>query len=161
MTKEKQAKWDDLAQKHEFLFGKKPRKNMKLETLEKKVNDEAKNRKPSEDEVKQDTDSVEITQKMEELAELTKAESEKNEARTAMITLVATQKGVHMSMLGEGQDVAIMIATAMANQPMIDAVITNAAMMSQMRKQQVAQQVQDASGGAKAPEGMPKPQTEA
>ena len=130
--KEKDAKWNELAQKHEALFGKKPRANMKLETLEKKVNDSEPDTTPEEVEV-----NPKIGELLEELSK--EAQSEATDDRPAMISLVSGSKGIHMSMLGEGQDVAILLATAMSSQPMIEAVVANAYMMAQMRKQQVAQ----------------------
>lgn len=162
-NKGKDAKWEELAQKHEFLFGKKPRKNMKIENLEKKVQEEVELRGSGK------SDDVEIInpaipEKMSELLELSKEDAESTDGKQAMLALVATNHGVHMAMAGEGEDIAIMIATSMSSQPMIAAVVSNAAIMYQMRQQQVAQQMKETDGAIieeVAPEGLPKPQTEA
>jgi hypothetical protein len=137
MKEDNTAKWQSLAQTHEFLFGKKPSKNMKLENLEKKVNEEIEKRGGIEG-------NDAIPTKMQEILNLAKEEAEANDEKPAMICLAATTKGVHMALLGEGQDVAVMIATAMDNQPMIEAVVGNAAMMCQMRKQDIAKQMKEA-----------------
>ena len=147
MKENSSAEWKSLAEKHESLFGKKPSKSMKLENLEKKVNEEVEKRGE-----KQGEDLMAI--KIKEMIGLAKEEAEKNEESPAVICLAATTHGVHMALLGEGKDVAVVIATAMDNQPMIDAIVTNATLMSQMKKQDVAKQL----GETEAPE---KPKTEA
>ena len=120
---------------------------MKLENLEKKVNKEIEERGGIEG-------NDAIPSKMQEILNLAKEEAEANDEKPAMICLVATTKGVHMALLGEGQDVAVMIATAMDNQEMIEDVVSNAAMMCQMRKQDIAKQLSEA-------ESAETPKTEA
>ena len=164
MAKEsKDAKWNDLAQKHEFLFGKTPRKNMKLETLEKKVNDEIAKRGDNEEESKETSPiNNSITEKLRELVELAK-EAATDDGKPVMLALFQTKKGIHMSMIGEGQNAAIMVAQAMASQPMINAIITNAAMMDQLRRRQDSQMAKAGTPlkQEEVPEGTPNPLTQA
>lgn len=163
MSKEsKDAEWNDLAQKHEFLFGKKPRKNMKLETLQKKIDKEIEKRDATEDTEEDTAINDAINAKLSELVDLAR-DAAKEDGKPVMLALVSTKRGIHMSMIGEGQDAAIMVATSMASQPMINAVVTNAAMMAQMRRQQEASMAK-ASAPLKEEEGLeglPTPQTEA
>jgi hypothetical protein len=162
MAKEsKDAEWNDLAQKHEFLFGKKPRKSMKLKNLKSKVEKEIEKRDAVEETEEGTAINDSINEKLSELVELAK-EAATEDGKPIMLALIGTKRGIHMSMIGEGQDAAIMVATSMASQPMINAVVTNAAMMAQMRRQHEQQM---AGEGAplkeeKAPEGTPTPQTE-
>lgn len=141
----KKTDWELVADQYEKEFGQKPRKNMKIESMRKKL------------------DAVEpenpvITDKMSELMEVaTKASSE---GKPTMICLVQGDRGIHMSMSGDGQEVAIMVATAIVSEPRVGSVITNGAMMAQMRINDVANKAKlDEDGNELAPEGMPEPQT--
>lgn len=141
--------WEILAVEHEKVFGKRPRANMKLATLEKKVAEGAK--------TQEDDNNTLLAKRVQDVYDAAKETA--TDGVPVMITLVASKRGVHMSMAGDIQNVSVMIATAMANQPAIAAVISNAAMMHQMH-------TDNQSGEAplkveKAPADTPKPQTEA
>lgn len=84
----------------------------------------------------------EITKLINKLGELSKEEVEDKDS-AAMLTFTLGKNGIYMGMIGQGKDVAVMVATAMSSQPMIAASITNAAMMFRMRQQEVVNGTQD------------------
>jgi hypothetical protein len=153
--------WNDVAKEYKKVFGKNPRKNTKIETMVSRLaKEQAKNNSSTEGEEEEAPENPAITEKMAELMAVAK-EVPPDETPT-MICLVLGEKGIHMSMSGEGQEVAIMVATAICSEPRVGAVLTNGAMMAQMRMNNVANKANlDAEGNEIAPEGMPKEQTEA
>lgn len=140
MSKEREV----LEKSYEVAFGKKPRKNMKDETIQAKLDES-----PSKTESPENPD---ITEKMAELVSVAKSHSDDGES-PVLISLVLGKKGIHMSMSGEGQDIAVMIATAIISEPRVGAVLSNGAMMAQIRMNNVAEE--------EAPEGATTPKTQA
>lgn len=156
--KEDAAEFEYFAEKYEFLFGKKPSKRMKLETLKKKVEEETAKGETGKDDGAEERTAIIDT--MNKLVELAKAEAEKDDAPPAAIAIVATKVGTHMALVGHGKDVAITLATAMDNNEFINSIVANANLLSQMRRQEIMHQMKSAEGGEDTPQ-MPKPQTEA
>lgn len=150
MSKEK-TEWENIASTYEKAIGRKPRKNMSVKTMKKQLESVPEKEAP---------DNPQITEKMAELMATAK-ECAGGESPT-MISLVLGEKGIHMSMSGEGQDIAVMVATAICSEPKIAAVLMNGAMMAQMRMNNVAQEASlDGESNEVAPEGMSNAQTEA
>jgi hypothetical protein len=78
MPSEEEIKWNELAQKYELIFGKKPRANTKLETLEAKIAEETEKRK-AEQEAKEDTGGGVYSAPGEEAEEAEESEEEEVE----------------------------------------------------------------------------------
>lgn len=132
-----------LEARYEEVIGKKPRKNMKTETIKNRI---------SEALAEQPKENTAITDKMSELIEFSKSESDDGVA--VAFLMVLGKNGVHMAMSGQPQDVAVMLSTGMKSHQLVDAVVSHSAMMSQMRKQQEKAELE-------ANAALEKPQTEA
>jgi len=149
---------DVLVASYEAEFGKKPRKNMKTATIKKKLAEATeKVELPTELPIKKAEPTPAISDKLQELLE-TVTENAKDE-KPVMIAIIAEEGGVHMSLAGEPEEVAIMVTTAMASRPLMAAIFNNSAMMYQMNMQQ-KQQLAEANN-TEANLSVVKPKTEA
>jgi hypothetical protein len=71
---EEQVRWNELAQKYEIMFGKKPRANTKIETLEAKIAEETANREAKKEEEEEPTSGEVYSDSGEEADEETEEE---------------------------------------------------------------------------------------
>jgi hypothetical protein len=119
-----------------------------------------KTKKVAEKEAVRAPENTAITKKMGELTKV--VEKASKEGSGTMLCLVLGEAGIHISMTGNGEDVAILVASAMSSHEQIGAVIAQGGMMAAMRKQEEARiNGMDEDGAEEAPAEMPSPTTEA
>lgn len=109
----------EVKELYEKVFGKKPHGRKTLETLQKEITKH----------YEECQDKVQV--KLGELIEVSKSPKT---GEATMISVILGEGGIHMSVSGSKQDLAIVIATAMSNNEDLSGVIEMANTMVQMKR---------------------------
>jgi len=120
----------------------------------------SKKKKETKEEVEaKKSENTKITDKITELSKLVNDEAG---GSGVMLCLVMGEKGIHMAMTGTGEDISVLVASAMTGSDQVGAVLAQGGMMAAMRKQEQERvDSMDENGAEEAPADMPSPTTEA